>query len=344
MIAKRVKRIANSNYGRLAEYIAAASDPGEKLEDLWIVNSNGGEGIEDLSHAIRDIEATQALNFRSKADKTYHLIVSFRDEKPSPDQLREIELNFAKALGFENHQRVVGTHQNTDNFHMHIAYNKVHPETLVLHTPYKDFYKLSETCRKLEQSFDLKVDPGIEKGDDYKRVNQAAKDYEAHTWQQSLDGYVKEHAKELKEAVDKAKSWQDLHTRFAEYGLELRPRGNGMIIKSLTSKQMVKASTLDRTIAASTKKRLGPYVVPDKSKSQKFKIIYQAKPITKHKATPKLWKRFKSKQSLLSTDMHSWKEFLKLEAINDPLALAIIMAQKQMVNMVVPKISRRQRH
>ncbi len=67
MIAKRVKRTGNTSYRNLVEYIAAARDPGEKLDDLWIVNSNGGEKLADLSHAIRDIEATQALNTRTSA-------------------------------------------------------------------------------------------------------------------------------------------------------------------------------------------------------------------------------------------------------------------------------------
>ncbi len=120
-------------------------------------------------------------NVHTSTDKTYHLIVSFRDEKPAPDKLREIEQSIAKALGFEEHQRTVGTHQNTDNFHMHIAYNKIHPESLVLHSPYQDFKALSNVCRELEQAYGLKGDPGMEesKNKSQAKTNQAAKDYEA---------------------------------------------------------------------------------------------------------------------------------------------------------------------
>jgi hypothetical protein len=32
-------------------------------------------------------------------------MVSFRDERPSTEALQDMEREFAKALGFENHQR-----------------------------------------------------------------------------------------------------------------------------------------------------------------------------------------------------------------------------------------------
>lgn len=340
MIAKRVNRTTNSSYGHLAEYIASAKDKGEKLVDLWIVNSNGGEELEDLSHAIRDIEATQALNSRTNADKTYHLITSFRDENPSPDQLKEIEQSIATALGFEDHQRVVGTHQNTDNFHMHIAYNKIHPETLVIHSPFQDFKKLSDVCREIERKFDLKIDNGMELEQDRskEKINQAAKDYESHTWQQSLNSYVKENARPLKRALTKAETWQDLHESFAEYGLEIKPRGNGMIIKAVNKKQMVKASSLERNFAAMAKKKLGPFVASGKIQQPETKKTYDGKPLTQHKASQKLWEQYKlkktAKTSWAGKAFSSWKEFLKLEALNDPLAIAIIQAQKEFLNML----------
>ena len=85
MIAKRVKSEGQDSFRRLAEYLSAADAPGEKLEDLWIAGAAAGTDKADLDLAIREIEATQGLNTRARGSKTYHLVVSFRDEKPSAE-------------------------------------------------------------------------------------------------------------------------------------------------------------------------------------------------------------------------------------------------------------------
>ena len=82
------------------------------------------------------------MRLRTTREKTYHLIVSFRPEdeaKLTPETLKEIELEFAKSLGFEEHQRHCGVHKNTHNLHMHVAYNMIHPEKLARHEPFRDF-------------------------------------------------------------------------------------------------------------------------------------------------------------------------------------------------------------
>src|SRR3546814_11971078 len=85
MIAKRIDiEPENDNFERLADYIAAAPEEGEKLDDLWIVNCDAGETVEDLPLAIKEVNATQALNQTANSGKTYHLMVRFsydRDRK-----------------------------------------------------------------------------------------------------------------------------------------------------------------------------------------------------------------------------------------------------------------------
>lgn len=149
MIATRVPKRPDlpDNYTRLAKYIAAAREEGEKLRDFWIVNCDAGEGIEDLDTALVEIEAVQALKPQTRT-KSYHLVLSFRlgeEERLSPDDLKDIERAFAETLGFAEHQRVAGTHINTDNFHMHVAYNMVHPRTLKMTTPWNDYARLERT-------------------------------------------------------------------------------------------------------------------------------------------------------------------------------------------------------
>nr|WP_235867275.1 relaxase/mobilization nuclease domain-containing protein [Roseibium marinum] len=91
----------------------------------------------------------------------------------------------------EDHQRVVGTHTNTDNFHMHIQFNLVHPETFRMHTPYRDFQFLQSTAAMLEMKHGLQVVKG--RGQDNERDNGKVRDKEANSWEQSFSGYLKEH-------------------------------------------------------------------------------------------------------------------------------------------------------
>jgi hypothetical protein len=54
-------------------------------------------------------------------------MASFRPEdedKLTPQVLEEIETMLADALGFSGHQRHCGGHVNTNNMHLHVAYNR----------------------------------------------------------------------------------------------------------------------------------------------------------------------------------------------------------------------------
>lgn len=250
MIPKRIDiEPENDDFAALANYIAAAKDNGEKLESIWIENCNAGDGIDDLDLAIAEVKATQALNQRTKIGKTYHLMISFRDEHPPLDVLKDIESEFAKALGYAEHQRIVGTHVNTDNFHMHIAINKIHPETLKAHTPLRDFKTLEEVSRAMEQKHGLKVDLGRADKLQPERRPQRALDKEAHTWEQSFDGYVRENKTQLLAVLDQASTWQDLHDGMARFSLELQPHGNGLVIAESNGKHRLKASSIDRLLS-----------------------------------------------------------------------------------------------
>lgn len=200
MIAKRIakKPDVKDSFAALAYYIAAAGDDGEKLDRLWIAGCDAGGDAADLDAAVAEVESTRRLG-PAADNKTYHLIVSFRPgdrEKLSAADLAAVEAAFAEALGFAGHQRVVGTHVNTDNVHLHAAYNKVHPETLKVHTPYKDFFTLSTVCRQLEKKYGLTVDRGMEARGD-KALGPGARDYEAETWRESFQTHLLGHKQEI---------------------------------------------------------------------------------------------------------------------------------------------------
>lgn len=89
MIAKQVpmRSIGKSDFSSLASYITDAQSKDHRLGHVSITNCDSGS----LAAAIEEVLATQHLNTRTKSDKTYHLIVSFRaGENPDAEILKAI--------------------------------------------------------------------------------------------------------------------------------------------------------------------------------------------------------------------------------------------------------------
>ncbi|MGI6656307.1 MAG: TraI/MobA(P) family conjugative relaxase [Desulfobulbus sp.] len=267
MIAKKIEagtkdekgRIVPRDYAKLGNYILDASHQGEKCLMSW----QAGCYCEETDLALAEIKAVQSMNTRTRKDKTYHLIISFHPEdeaKLTPEIFRDIERQFAAALGLADHQRLCGVHQNTHNMHMHVAYNLIHPERLTIHEPFQDFFKLAQTCRELETRFGLVTDPGPEPDEPKRRIAQRANAMEAHSGEQSFQSFALERKSAIVAAMIDATSWQDAHRVFARYGMEITPHGNGFSIKNSDGKEALKASSLDRSLSKKKlEARLGPF-------------------------------------------------------------------------------------
>ncbi|URK16318.1 relaxase/mobilization nuclease domain-containing protein [Thalassospira sp. GO-4] len=346
MIATKIGKKSGvpDNYTRLGEYIAAAEEKGEKLHQFWIRNCDAGTNIEDLDLALLEIEAVR----RQKpdiADKTYHLVVSFRpgdQDKLTTDDLMAIEAEYAKALGYGDHQRVAGTHINTDNFHMHIAFNKVHPETLKVVTPHRDFKILAKVSREMEKKFGLAIDPGMTDGKERasNKLSPTARNYEAHTWQESFQRHVLKHRNEILEGLRKAKTWQETHEVLARYDISLKLRGNGMILMS-SDGQAMKASQLDRSCSKKMlEERFGVFTARREKTQCKSKRCYKSRPLMRHRNTPALWRRYLSTRKIIHRQpslkvraLRNWKMFLLMEAYQDPLAMVLINAHRELLSL-----------
>ncbi|HWU44388.1 MAG TPA: TraI/MobA(P) family conjugative relaxase, partial [Bdellovibrio sp.] len=256
VISKRIDRKNNtSDFERLGCYILEAKTQQDAI--LWTQatdyspnHSNHKVLSYRITHceaeipamAIAEILLTQAQNTRSKADKTYHLVASFPDgESPTLAQLEDIEDEFCKALGFSGHQRLSAVHQDTDNLHLHIAINKVHPQNFKVIEPYRDFYILSQTCRLLEQRHGLQVDNGMDqKGNKQQSPRNLNPDA-----QQSFLRWIQENLREsLIEVLSQAQGWNDLHEDLGPYGLTIKPRGAGLVIALTDGSLSVKASNV----------------------------------------------------------------------------------------------------
>jgi len=280
MIGKHVScKAKNDGYGRLTRYIADAGHDGEKCLASWSAGCWSGD---DYDLGILEAEAVQDLNTRSSKEKTYHLLISFKPEDESRltlEVFRGIEEHFAQALGFSEHQRHCGVHKNTNNLHLHIAYNMIHPEKQTRHEPFRDYKTLSNTCRKLEQEYGLAVDNGMEKTR-ADRLSEKAAAIEAQTGQESFESYAKGHKVHILKALNDSQDWQSFHEALQAVGMETKPHGNGLVVKDLYGDHAAKASAIDRTLSMKKlESRFGRFQPPQSLRPVQELARYQAAPL-----------------------------------------------------------------
>ena len=294
MIAKHVpmRSLGKSDFAGLVNYVTDAQSKDHRLGQVQITNCDA-VSVQD---AITEVLATQHTNTRAKGDKTYHLIVSFRaGEQPSADTLRAIEERICAGLGYGEHQRVSAVHNDTDNLHIHIAINKIHPTRNTMHEPYYSHRALAELCTALERDY------GLERDNHEPRQRGAegrAADMEQHAGVESLVGWIK---RECLDEIKGAQSWQELHQVMRDNGLELRERANGLVIEAGDG-TMVKASTLARDLSKpKLEARLGPFEAsPERQTRTKAKRQYQKDPIRLRVNTVELYARYKAEQQTLT--------------------------------------------
>jgi len=300
LIAKHVpiRSVEKSNFSGLIKYLSDAQNKHERVGDIKITNCSA----DNLRAAVCEITATQQLNTRAKSDKTYHLLISFpTGEQPSKDVLKEIEERIAVGLGFEENQRISAVHHDTDNLHIHIAINKIHPIKHTIHEPYYSHKTLAELCTTIEKDYNLEVTNHIT----LKMGSESrAMDMECHSGQESLIGWIR---RECLDDLKHAQSWEKLHTLLQQNDLAIKPRGNGFVFVSLGDEEViVKASVIDRGLSKSKlEEHLGQFVSSQyhqekENSNPKPKRSYQKKQLRTGIDTTELYARYKSELLKLS--------------------------------------------
>ncbi len=253
MIARRLgmRQKKRSDIVRLVEYITSAQSRNHRVGEVFISNCMN----DDPDMAAREMLTKQLLNARSKADKTYHLLVSFKyGEQPTEQVLRKIEAALCAKLGFAQHQRIAVVHRDTDHTHMHIAINKIHPKKLTIKTPYRDFKVLGEACSEIERNLFLQQDNHTPTGKT--RGERLAGDIEAKTGNESLHTWIH---REVFQNLQKADSWEALHRELAKAGLSFALRGAGLVGSSQAGHKST-GSNIDSSFSKfHLEKRLGAF-------------------------------------------------------------------------------------
>lgn len=273
MIGKKVKNPSKGStkparIGGLVDYIRAPEQTNE-LEKCeysngrgFITDSHNGQRAEMIALAQEAVRSKDPIN---------HYILSWREgEKPTPAQIEQAIDVLLDHMKLQGHQIIYGLHSDTDNYHVHIAINRVHPDTHKVVEINKGFdlealhqavalieheqgwqreknarYEVSETS-ELQRT---------DKSNQSKKLDQKRIDMEVWTGEKSAVRHTIEDAAPI---IKSAKSWQELHARLAQIGMRYVREGSGA--KIYVGDVGVKASSADRSASINQlQKRLGIY-------------------------------------------------------------------------------------
>lgn len=352
MIAKRIMRQKEkSNMARLVRYIVDVSggiNPRDwKLTADYIIDNKVTDSQKVASVRITNCETNdpvlathmitlvQEKNKRSQSDKTYHLVLSFPvGERPEQKTLHEIEDYFCKSIGYEHHQRISAIHQDTDNLHIHVAINKINPNTYHNIEPYFDKRILMKTCYEVEKKYGLletyhgKIEnvgdkqknklPISNGKDDGSLTAKQLTDFEYNTGITSLKNYVKKILKD-----NHITGWEQIHSLLAEHGLQIKKRGNGLTIGNAGLNIWIKASDCDRSLSLTALvKNFGNFITPgegvkvkpnvelvlgksSQAKEELYKIYYSQK-VADNIKRQEIFKVFKSNRQAYYNKLEDW--------------------------------------
>lgn len=240
-----MKKPSKSSFRRLIEYLLDSQGKHERVENVLVENCIADNPLD----AVEEIIATQKKNTRAKSDKTYHFSINFPvGEKPPEEEYKKMVEEYCAALGLQGHQRIIVAHNDTENFHLHVAVNKINPNTKRICSLHQSQATLNKTAERLEKEYGLsKTNHTPNKT----RAENLADDMEHHSGLESFIGYLK---RNCATQLETATTWAQVHKICAENGVALKNVGGGLVFESIkNTKIKAKASSVSRKL---TRKRL----------------------------------------------------------------------------------------
>ncbi|MFL9903334.1 DNA-primase RepB domain-containing protein [Paraburkholderia fungorum] len=250
---------------------------------------DGARGFicEDRQSQRAEMLALSQEAVRSK-DTINHYVLSWREgEQPSAEQVEEAVSILLDELGLTGHQTIYGLHADTDNIHLHVAINRVHPETLRMVEINKGFdieaaHKAVARIEHVqgwqrEQNGRYQVVEngelvrGYAAGSKQREPDQPKRDMEQRTGEKSAERIAIEEAWPI---IKRATSWQELHRELAAKGMKYERTGSGATL--FVGVVGVKASSADRNASFSKlQKRLGIF---ESSTQEKPNVYFRHEP------------------------------------------------------------------
>ncbi|HHT7352499.1 TPA: TraI/MobA(P) family conjugative relaxase [Legionella pneumophila] len=272
-----------SSYSALVKYITDEQNKQERVGKVRISNCKSV----DLTWAIHEVLATQARNQRAKSDKTYHMLISFAPgENPSNEVLKAIEESVVSSIGFKDHQRISAIHHDTDNLHIHVAINKIHPKTFNMIEPYRAYRAFADVASKLEIEYGLEITNHRTRKS---RSENLADDMEQHSGIESLINWIK---RNCLEQINQANHWNEVHKILFLHGLEIHIKANGLVFCNEVG-LMVKASSVSRCFSKKNlESRLGEFKPSPFRTERSGQNIYRYEPLNRKVIGSEIYARY----------------------------------------------------
>ncbi len=235
MIAKEItlKALRKDNFGRLAEYLTDTQSNDLRVGQVRVTNCKALE----FQDAVKEILLTQEKNHRSKRCKTLHVLLSYHSEDNlTTEQLKQIEDEFCKKIGMDKHQRISVVHGDTDHPHIHIAINKIDPETGRNVDPYHLWKVMADAVADIEKQFGLRQDNHRSAKTRSQNIIDTA---ERMSGEETLCSKIRKI-----DTLKNARTWKEYLQICQDNQIAVKKRGNGLIFTDGT--YSVKASTVDR--------------------------------------------------------------------------------------------------
>jgi hypothetical protein len=251
----------------LSEYIR---EPELRSQDEKCIYAGANGFLSDDAKAQQLEMLALAMEAPRSKDPINHYVLSWREgEQPTPRQCDEAVGILLKELGLEGHQVIYGLHADTENLHLHVMVNRVHPETERVILPHKgfDIEALHRAVARIEHSQGWERENHgrylVERNGEIARVGteqqiqptQKARDMELLTGQKSAQRVGIETVPEIVKSVT---GWAELHEHLAAVGMRYERKGSGALL--YVDDQPIKASTADRNASlAKLEKRFGTF-------------------------------------------------------------------------------------
>lgn len=253
---KKTKKPKFWQIGDLVDYIRFPHDknPQEKIEYA------GGRNFFSSTHVGQKMEMIALARESAHSNMpVQHWMFSWKEgEQPDREQVEELVDIFLEEMGLSGHQTIYGLHYDTDNYHLHIAVNRMNSETGKVVLPFNglDIREAHKIVALVEHrqgwaSEENSMYAILENGELARRriikevkPKQTALDFEHATGEKSAQRIAQERGYDI---IKNAQSWAELHGKLAEIGLRFEKKGSGAVI--IVGENVVKASSVDRSFS-----------------------------------------------------------------------------------------------